>query len=184
MSLDVSQERTGWALLQGLEVLEYGSISIAPGSENFPSKLLSYQMQVKSILDTLHEEHGQIHCIVMEDMNMKTKFNAGKVLMQFQASAKIACALYDNEIDVNLVNNISVKSFFKVISRKTAIPESILSIKKGIRNAKITPVKIQMVIAVNKCFPELKLTYEQNDEADAIGMAFYIIKEIMKEVQK
>lgn len=180
-SLDVSQDRTGWALFQGLEPLAHGFIKGSKGS-NDAASLMHYQIDVKEVIEEMARLFGDIHFFVMEDMNMKSRFNSGKVLMQYQAVAKVACATYDSEIGVNLANNMSVKSFFKIISRKKSIPESIIKKVKEIKNPKITAVKVQMVNAVNRCFPELKLTYEQNDEADAIAMAFYLIKEIMENV--
>jgi hypothetical protein len=177
-SFDVSQDRTGWAILQGLRVLECGSLTSR--GETLPVALINYLSDILKVLENVENKYGSIHFFAMEDMNMKARFNSGKILTRYQTAAMMACATLDEALDVNLVNNASVKSLFKVISRKTSIPEEINKKVKELKNSKVTAVKVQMVDAINKLYPELGLTYEQNDEADAIATGFFLVKQIME----
>lgn len=173
-SLDIAQERTGWALLQGPSVLEYGFISrpsefakINMKSPLFCDWLAWYKNAIWELIERIeYKASFAIESVVMEDMNMKFKFNAGKALMQFQAAAKIACS--EKNLYVNMINNITVKAFYKVKTRKKLFSPELV---KQAKDEKVPEVKIQMVNVVNKLWG-LKLTYQQNDEADAIAQAF------------
>lgn len=174
-ALDISQERTGWALLEGNKVVTYGCIYRPMGFDgvkfkdlNFGSLLLEYFYAVYNILSKFG---GTFDYIVMEDLNIRFA-PAAKILMQFQAAAKLAAAKFVNEI--YMINNVTVKGIFKIQRRKSLIPQKI---KDTANLFKVKEVKIQMVQKINEMF-NTHLTYDENDEADAIALAYALLHQM------
>jgi Holliday junction resolvasome RuvABC endonuclease subunit len=172
LGLDISSSRTGWALVRSTGEIEgYGIITpfkaIKDKDPNFGVVLLAYASEIKRVLKGMETHYSQeIDYAVMEDLNIR--FNSSnKILTNFQAAAKLACAIYNKSMPVYLVNNKTVKAFYKVNTFKAKFTEDTLLKAKRYQQK---PVKILMVGAVNKIH-KLELTYAQNDEADAIATA-------------
>jgi Holliday junction resolvasome RuvABC endonuclease subunit len=173
LGLDISYHRTGWAVTKGFELIGYGHL--VP-----PTQFKKVTFKDADFSDVLHWYMKEIlgvckaanpHFVAMEDLNVRF-VNTAKVMMQIQAAAKIGVVSFG--ASVNMINNKTVKSFWGVETRKKSIPKEIhdLAMKH-----KQKPVKIQMVDKVNRMFG-LDLTYEENDEADAIGLCLTLLKEL------
>ncbi len=176
IGLDISETRTGWALIQSPdEILGYGVITpfkaIKDKDPFFGTVLLAYASEIKRILKNCEQiSQQEIDFIVVEDLNIM--FNKGnKMLTNFQSAAKLACAIYNKSMPVYLINNKTVKAFYKINTFKAKFTEDTLAKAKRYQQK---PVKILMVEAINKNH-KLELTYAQNDEADAIATAITYI---------
>lgn len=171
LAFDVSQERTGWALVAGMKVLTWGHLERPLGFEGvsfkdpaFSEWLYWYYEEIRGII-LVCRDFGEIDYVVMEDLN--TMWNKlAKILFQFQGAAKVViCKTLGT--GVHLVHNKTVKSFYKIQDKKNLISKEI---KDKAKKCKLKTVKIEMVNAVNKIHGT-KFGYEENDEADAIGLA-------------
>ena len=181
LGLDISQERTGWALLHYTKIEKWGKIDRPPSFEGvkfkdaqFPFLLNAYFEKLSFQLCNLKEMVGHIDSVVMEDLNIRWA-TAAKILMQFQAVAKLA-VVQQLHADVYMVNNLTVKSVFKIQTKKHLINPEINDLAKTF---KVKPVKIMMVQKINKIF-ETNFTYDQNDEADSIALVITHLKRQIK----
>jgi Holliday junction resolvasome RuvABC endonuclease subunit len=172
LAFDVSQERTGWALVRGMKALDWGNLirpigfkAVTFKDSEFTAWLCNYAAAIKEVINRCRDEGAVIDFVVMEDLN--TMWNKlAKILFQFQAVAKLAT--YETlGIGVNLVHNKTVKSFYKIQDKKNLISKDIIDKAKKYKQK---TVKIGMVDAVNKIHGT-KFSYTENDEADAIGLA-------------
>jgi Holliday junction resolvasome RuvABC endonuclease subunit len=176
LALDVSKMRTGWAQLVNSNVQVYGSFSppkqLAEYTQSDPAfaKLLYwYYTEIKKLIRMSIPD-----IVVMEDLNIRFAPTA-KVMLQFHSIAKLASYIASSgKCQLHLLNNRTVKSMFKVTTKKHLIPAEIKTLA---RKLKIPPVKVLMVNEINK-YCNLKLDYTENDEADAIalGVTCYIKK--------
>jgi len=183
LAFDVSQERTGWALVAGMKVLTWGHLERPLGFKGvtfkdptFSEWLHWYYEEIRSVI-LVCRDFGEIDYVVMEDLN--TMWNKlARILFQFQGAAKVViCKTLGT--GVHLVHNKTVKSFYKIQDKKNLISKDIIDKAKKYKQK---TVKIGMVDAVNKIHGT-KFSYEENDEADAIGLATtFQFKQAQKEL--
>lgn len=175
LSFDISQSRTGWAILDYCHsVLRYGAIQsngskIGVTHKSFPQVLLDFKEKVSLVIEECTSEFGQIDAFVVEDLNMKFNQSA-KVLLHYHGACKLAIAEVGYDVGCYMVNNQSVKGYMGVKTRKSLFSQKLKDVSKKLG---ITPVKVQMVALINRDYPEIGITYKTHDEADAIAQAKY-----------
>ena len=181
IAFDVSCTRTGWAALKGMNVILYGAIDIPEQyqkmthkSPEFGEFLHWYAQEVASIVKKVRAITKRIDIAVVEDLNVRY-VPMGKAIMQVHGVVKMGILMGYALTRIIAINNKTVKSLFEIIDRKKLIPKEIVSLAK---KEKVKPVKVQMVDVVNRMYPYMKLTYQENDEADAIGLAITALKMI------
>jgi hypothetical protein len=186
-SLDISQERTGYALVRGKSVIDYGNIQrpedmpdkVKFSDPKFTEWISRFKDTVTDRLNMYIDDGEAPDAFCMEDLNSEW-IRLVRPLYQFQAAAKLAC--YERaKRPVYLIHNATVKSLFKIKSASKNIKdpakkpsERTMALAKKL---KIKPVKIQIVDKVNKLFG-MNLGYEENDEADAISLAVTLMNQI------
>lgn len=179
-SLDISQERTGWSLLRGFNILKYGAVRSpkgvrGPTHPKFAELLCWYHDSIKELLENLDDEFklDDIY-VVVEDLNLRFNTSA-KVLLQFQGAAKVALSEWVDSIFP--INNATVKAALKIqMKKKFFSPE----LKNMAKRENVKEVKILMVDKINKMY-KLNLKYQQNDEADSIAMATVFLTRKIKD---
>jgi len=186
-SLDISQERTGYSLVRGKKVLRWGCFERPPhipekvkfSSHQFTEWLSWFKDEVMDLLSEFKSDGLDIDAVAMEDLNSEW-IRLARPLYQFQAAAKLAC-FESLRKPIFLIHNASVKSLFNIKThRKNTKDPTKLPAKEDMDLAKVLGmkvVKIQMVKAVNRIF-KLGLSYEENDEADSIGLGVVLILKI------
>ena len=184
-SLDISQERTGWAFLHGSLVMGCGNIkrsdyfdkdAVTFNSPEFGNMLASYSKVVWDVFEQCIHNYGEPDYFVVEDLNIRY-IKAAKSLLQFQAAAKIAISqATSGSTDIYMINNQTVKAFMGVRTLKSNMLPRIKELAKLFKQKE---VKILMVDEVNRKYPFLSLRYEQNDEADAIAQALTFYKKVI-----
>jgi Holliday junction resolvasome RuvABC endonuclease subunit len=166
LGFDVSKKRTGWAVLNNEKVIAYGALECPKEfekdnnlDESFTKLLFWYRNQS---VELVHKYNANI--VVLEDLNIG--FNiAAKTIFQIQGVIKL-CGVMTR---VKLIHNKTVKSVFKIRNDPSYIDNDELKICKEFKIKKV--VKVRMIKAVNEIF-NLKLKYTEDDEADAIALAY------------
>lgn len=171
LGLDVSFHRTGWAVTRGMKLLEYGFISPPEifkkttwKSDEFPMALEWLRFEIANLTKHMRRKHN-IEIAAIEELNIR-HVNIIKILMQIQASVKIGVLNGYDMIDIDRVSNLAVKGFLGVPNRKKDIPKEINKLSLQLKKK---PVKIMTIDKINKLY-NLDLNYNQDDEADAIGL--------------
>jgi len=181
--IDASYRRTGWAVMDGGKLIDYGSIK--PPSRydkvTFKDPLFSEYLHWYSKTIEFLVADANPSVVAMEDINIRF-LASGKVLQQMQAAAKIGvintniCKLIKNFTGIMLIHNTTIKSQLGIIYRKKDLPKKIVEKAK---ECKIPAVKLQMIDIVNSEFG-INLGYWQQDEADAIGICMVARKKALK----
>jgi Holliday junction resolvasome RuvABC endonuclease subunit len=184
MGLDVSKERTGWAIISGMKCHAIGCIHCPKvwqktkhNDPEFNDLLFWYEKQIEYLIKRYLKTGLELKCIAMEDLNIQYAKTA-KVMLQFQAAARLGVMRGSEEaLPIELIHNQTVKSAFKIrVDKKDIGYQDIIMVAKS---HKVKEVKILMVDAINGIF-DLKLDYSQNDEADAIALAYTAILKRIK----
>ncbi|MDD1468529.1 hypothetical protein MEO43_25380 [Dolichospermum sp. ST_sed5] len=188
-SLDISQERTGWAYLEDDKVQDYGAITrenyfdkdaVTFNSSEFGNMLAAYCQKVWQVFETCVSEFGEPSHFVVEDLNIRY-IKAAKSLLQFQAAAKIAISQNTaGTTEIHMINNQTVKAFMGVRTLKKNMTKEVKALAKF---HKVKEVKILMVDRIAELYPETNLHYKENDEADAIAQAYTFYHKIIKGVK-
>lgn len=182
LGIDVSKERTGWALVDDYGIAHYGCIKCPSHWSNtkhndpeFNDLLHWYYNEISCVYNKL-DDRIDIVAVAMEDLNIQYAKTA-KVMLQLQAAARLAITIASEQNTViNLVHNQTIKSMYKIRFDKVDKSTKNLKIKELAKINKVKEVKVLMVNSVNKVH-NLNLDYYQNDEADAIALAYtFIIK--------
>jgi Holliday junction resolvasome RuvABC endonuclease subunit len=181
ISFDISVTRTGWTALKGMNVILYGAIEIPEKYKKLTHKqpefgelLHWYTQEIESIVRKVYTITKRIDIAVVEDLNVRF-VPMGKAIMQVHGAVKIGIIMGCALTKIIAVNNKTVKSLFEIIDRKKLIPEEIVAKAKA---EKVKPVKVQMVDVINRMYPHMNLSYQENDEADAVALAITALKMI------
>jgi Holliday junction resolvasome RuvABC endonuclease subunit len=177
--LDCSYHRTGWAEMDGCNLIDYGCIippdeykKVTFKDTKFSKFLHWYSNVIKFLVKDFEPE-----VIAMEDINIRF-LSTGKALQQIQAAAKIGIVSGTDKLkSIRLIHNSTIKSVFGIKTHKDQISKEINTLSKI---HKIKTVKIQSVLAINKKF-HLDLPFEQNDEADAISICYTALKKELED---
>jgi len=173
LGLDTAKNRTGWAFIENMNILEYGHIEcpkdlakIKVDDAEFSKVLMWYYDQIKLLF--------QIHIpniIVMERLNLEYNRSA-KTMIQFQTVVRLV-SIREFFKNVYTIHNKTVKSAFKLNTPKNKIPISYIQKARDLKIAK--PHKLMMVDKINEIF-DTCLSYDQDDEADAIALVWAQMK--------
>jgi Holliday junction resolvasome RuvABC endonuclease subunit len=181
IAFDTSKSRTGWAVLKGKKVVEYGNIippkeyqKITYDDSKWGQFLKWYFKKIYSIVKK-QDNLNKISFAVLEDLHIMHK-NTARILHEVQAVAKLAVSLYCEDIPLNPIHNTTAKSNIGVTANKKNYTKEIKALAK---QHKVKEIKILSVDKINELF-KLDLSYEENDESDAIMLAYTMICEIEK----
>jgi len=171
LGFDVSKKRTGWSVLDDTKVncnkvVAYGVLECPKEYEKDNNLDESFNALLRWYYDKSLELISKYDpdVIVLEDLNIQYNI-AAKTILQIQAVIKLS----GDEVPVKLIHNKTVKSVFKIKNDSNYIDQNELKICKEHKIKKV--VKVRMIKAVNEIF-DLKLKYNQDDEADSIALAY------------
>ena len=177
LGLDLSFHRTGWAVTKGMQLMEYGIITppdifkkITWKDKEFPWALEWLKDETSSLTKKLTDKYG-ITVAAIEELNIRY-VNIIKIIMQIQAAFKLGLIAGNPTIDIDRISNKSVKGFLGLPNFKKDYPTGINGKAKELKKKykkEIKPIKILAIDKINKLYG-LKLEYNQDDEADAIGL--------------
>lgn len=171
LGLDISFHRLGWGVTKGMGLKDYGFLSPPDifkkttwKSEEFTWALEWIRSEIATLTSQMRSKY-QIEIVAIEDLNIR-HVNILKILMQVQAAVKVGILAGYDMLEIDRISNLAVKGFLGVPNRKKDYPKEILKLAKELRKKE---VKIMTIDAINQLYG-ISLSYDQDDEADAIGL--------------
>jgi Holliday junction resolvasome RuvABC endonuclease subunit len=170
LGFDVSKVRTGWAVLDNMNIVHYGFLACPKDFYDKTNLEESFNDLLKWYYDNATYLIAQYEpdIVVLEDLNIQ--FNiAAKTILQIQSAIKVSVKNYvKKNIALKLIHNKTVKSYFKIKNDPSYQNNLEMEICQKYKIKKV--VKVRMILTINEIF-DIGLNWEQNDEADAIALA-------------
>jgi len=179
IGIDTSFHKTGWAVMKGFNILDYGNIippkefkKVKASDIEFSQFLLWYSKQIQKIVVDIFNKYHQIDYVVLEDLNVEF-VRVAKAMIQVFSAARIGILMGYNFANISTIHNRTVKAMFEIPMGKQM--SKYLKTHSGVKDRakleKLRPDKILMVDRINKMYNyNTELTYDDNDIADAIAL--------------